>query len=82
MEVITTILEEKGFVVSAFRDVYLSVKWSDPVVNMQKCHEYVHGRPSEDTEELMAILEEHGWRVALEYFVPIEWGFVITTRDS
>ena len=82
MTTITQILEEKGFVVSVFRDVYLSVQWSDPVVNFQNCSDYIHGRPSEDMNELLALFEEHGWRVALEYFVPTEWGLVITRLDS
>lgn len=80
---ITEILEARGFVVEPIRDDYLSVRWADPAVdNVKQCVDFMNGRPSVETEELLALLEENGWRLALEYFVPIEWGFVITTRDS
>jgi hypothetical protein len=79
---LTQILEEKGYVVNVFRDEYLSVQWSNPAMNMQQCSDYIFGRPSDEMEELLALFEEHGWRVMLEKFVPIEWGLVITTRDS
>lgn len=75
------VLEAKGFVVRAFRDVYLSVQWSDPAVNREQCSDYIFGRPSKEMEELLVLFEEHGWRVELEKFIPIEWGLVIGARN-
>ena len=84
-EEIMQALQEKGFVAETFRDQYISVHWSDDQdvnVNMVRRVEFMTGKHSTELEELLEFLSDNGWRLALEYFVPIEWGFVITTHDS
>jgi hypothetical protein len=81
-EEITQALQEKGFIVDTFRSEYLSVAWStDHEVNMARNVEYMTGNHSTELEELFAFLSDNGWRHEPQ-FVPVEYGYIITTLDS
>lgn len=81
-EEITEALRAQGYVVEKFRETYLSIKLADHASNMKLAMEYMNANFSEKLEHLLAFIDENGWSHEKGYFVPTEWGFIITRLDS
>jgi hypothetical protein len=80
-EEITEALEARGHVVEELRDTNLCIKGA---AAMTLSHEFVHTDRyfySDALNEFLTFIEDNGWRHDAG-FLPIEWGFVITKRDS